>query len=206
MDPVIYNKIDEILEGISKKGVQSVLEVGAIPSDDALLSSVHLSQASNKVGINLDGPHEYKDFIIHKGNSNNMAQFEDESFDLVLCNAVLEHDPHFYKSLMEMKRVLKKGGYLVIGVPGFNVLRNESLNEKFKKLLRAIPFLQKVFGRKLLGALFNSTLTFKIHDYPGGYYRFSPQCIREVFFDGLDNVEICSLMTPPRLIGVGTKA
>lgn len=206
MDPVIYDRIEGIIEGISSKGITSVLEVGSLPSEDALLNSKHLEGVPHKVGINLDGPHEFKDFHIVKGNSNDMHQFEDGTFDLVLCNAVLEHDPMFYKSLNEMKRVLKKGGYLVIGVPGFNVLRNESINEKFKVFLRKFPIFQKIIGRKILGTLFNSTLTFKIHDYPGDYYRFSPQAIREVFFNGCDSVEICSIMTPPRIIGVGVKS
>jgi hypothetical protein len=34
-----------------------------------------------------------------------------------LCNSVLEHDPAFWKTLAEMKRVLK--GHIVIGVPAF---------------------------------------------------------------------------------------
>jgi ubiquinone/menaquinone biosynthesis C-methylase UbiE len=41
----------------------------------------------------------------------------DGYFDLVLCNSVLEHDPAFWKTLAEMKRVLK--GHIVIGVPAF---------------------------------------------------------------------------------------
>lgn len=111
----------------------------------------------------------------------------------------------FIKSLSEMKRVLKKGGYLVIGVPGFTVLKNESFNLKLKKILRKLPFLQKVFGRRLLGTLFNSTLKFKVHDYPGDYYRITPQAVKEVFFSDFEDVEICSIMTPPRIIATGKK-
>lgn len=96
MDPVVYNKIEEIIEGLSKSDIQSILEVGSLPSDDALLNSRFLSKVKNKVGINLDGPHTYNDFSIVKGNSNSMPEFSDESFDVVLCNAVLEHDPYFY--------------------------------------------------------------------------------------------------------------
>ena len=53
------------------------------------------------------------------GNANRMDAFEDEMFDLVLSNATLEHDKHFWLSVAEMHRVLRPGGLLVIGVPGF---------------------------------------------------------------------------------------
>ena len=45
--------------------------------------------------------------------------FDDESFVLVMSNAVLEHDKHFWLTLAEMKRVTRPGGLMVIGVPGF---------------------------------------------------------------------------------------
>jgi predicted SAM-dependent methyltransferase len=52
-------------------------------------------------------------------NGNDMsAHFEDESFDWVLCNSVMEHDLHFWLTTAEMKRVLKPGGILIVGMPG----------------------------------------------------------------------------------------
>jgi SAM-dependent methyltransferase len=134
-----------------------------------------------------------------------MDCFQDEEFDLIVCNAMLEHDPFFWRSISEMKRVLKKGGILIIGVPGFDTLKNEEWNEKFKNILRKFPFLQKVFGRKFLGMLFNSTPTFKLHNYPGDFYRFSPQAMKTVFFDGLEIYDIEGVMVPPRLIGIARK-
>jgi hypothetical protein len=52
---------------------------------------------------------------------------------------------------------------------------------------------------------FTATITFQIHDAPGDYYRFSPQAFKEVFFEGMNDVEVRSIMLPPRIIGVGTK-
>ena len=72
-----------------------------------------------------------------------------------------------------------------------------------EKILRRIPF----FGtpvRRRLEHLFASTLTLHVHNYPGDYYRFSPQAFREVFFEGMQDVEIFPLLTPPRIIGSGT--
>ena len=53
------------------------------------------------------------------GNANDMTLFEDETFDLVMSNATLEHDKHFWLSLAEVRRVLAPGGLLVIGASGF---------------------------------------------------------------------------------------
>lgn len=43
--------------------------------------------------------------------------FENQIFDLVISFDTFEHDDEFWLTLKEMKRVLKKGGYMVIGVP-----------------------------------------------------------------------------------------
>lgn len=43
--------------------------------------------------------------------------FEDNSYDLILCNHVLEHIPDDLKAMEELYRVLKKGGTLIAQVP-----------------------------------------------------------------------------------------
>lgn len=44
--------------------------------------------------------------------------FADETFNCVACCEMLEHDDHFWVSIKEMRRVLKKGGLLLLTVPG----------------------------------------------------------------------------------------
>lgn len=53
---------------------------------------------------------------IIKGFSENIP-FEDKSFDVVFSSHVLEHVNDEQKSLMEMKRVLKDDGVVIIGMP-----------------------------------------------------------------------------------------
>lgn len=53
--------------------------------------------------------------------------FPDEAFDLVVCNQVLEHLKNIYLPLKEMDRVVKAGGYLLIGVPNLAGLYNRLL-------------------------------------------------------------------------------
>lgn len=43
--------------------------------------------------------------------------FEDNYYDLILCNHVLEHIPDDKKAMTELYRVLKKGGTLIAQVP-----------------------------------------------------------------------------------------
>ncbi len=37
------------------------------------------------------------------------------------------------------------------------------------------------------------------------HYRFSSQAVREVFFEGMQNVEVFSILKPRRIIGHGLK-
>jgi len=44
-------------------------------------------------------------------------QFEDNEFDVIICNHVLEHIPNDRKAISELFRVLKKGGFAILQVP-----------------------------------------------------------------------------------------
>ena len=44
-------------------------------------------------------------------------QFDDESFDAILCNHVLEHVPDDHKAMSELYRVLRTGGWAILQVP-----------------------------------------------------------------------------------------
>jgi SAM-dependent methyltransferase len=57
--------------------------------------------------------------------------FHDESFDAVICNQVLEHVPDDRAAMLELRRVLRPGGLLIVGVPNegspLGLLRNHVL-------------------------------------------------------------------------------
>jgi ubiquinone/menaquinone biosynthesis C-methylase UbiE len=200
MHPRIYQEFEHICSSRNITG--AVLEVGAVPSDACLLNMKSLSSATEKVGVDLEGPSEYKDFKILKANANCLNCFEDGRFDAVLCNAVLEHDKYFWKTVTEIKRVTKPGGWIVIGVPGYARLKAE----KFKSILGKIPLLRRLKSHQYLNGLFTSTVTFHVHNHPGDFYRFSAQAISDALLDTLEDIEVHTLMVPPRLIGVGRKA
>lgn len=199
MHQKIYQKFETICVAQNISG--SVLEIGAIPSNMSLLAMKSLDKATEKIGINLDGPHEFADFKILKGNGNYMDCFEDEKFDAVLCNATLEHDKYFWRTLAEINRVTKPGGLVVIGVPGYGVTRMD----RWQKAARGWRIMRSLKQKHYMDVFLSSTITFQIHNHPGDYYRFSQQAVREVLFEGMDNVEIWSIMQPPRIIGLGIK-
>lgn len=153
------------------------LEVGGVMGPNSLLRAPEL-EGAERYCLNLVSMPSDDAITAVTGNSNDMSQFEDASFDLVLSNATLEHDKHFWLSLAEMRRVLAPGGLLIIGAPGF--IKNPKRDK----------------GR--------ATQTYRVH-YRFDYYRFSEQAVREVFFEGMTDVQVEAIMHPPRLIGRGFK-
>jgi SAM-dependent methyltransferase len=162
---------------VRASGVQPrrALEVGGVMGEKSLLLCPELDGAERHC-LNLVELASADGVNTVVGNANDMAMFEDESFDLVMSNATLEHDKYFWRSLAEMHRVLAPGGMLMIGVPGY------------------VENPQRDHGK--------ATHTYRVH-YRFDYYRFSEQVVREVFFEGMEDVAAQAIMNPPRIIGVG---
>src|SRR5271169_4578261 len=116
MHPTIFAAFRQILSGLSIQG--RVLEVGAVPSTSSLLA-LDVLDKSERLGINLGGNSEFGGFKIIQGNGNDMHMFPDGHFDCALSNATIEHDPFFWKTISEIRRVLRSGGVMVMGAPGF---------------------------------------------------------------------------------------
>lgn len=200
MHPQVFQAFERVLyQRVGQSFTGRVLEVGAVPTSNALLSSRALASAGSRIGVNLDGAGEFDGFTIVEGNANDLSQFSDGSFDLVLSNATLEHDPHFWLSISEMKRVLGAGGVMVIGVPGYNA-DGERMGHIRRILRRRIGI-----ASARLDWLVSGTLTYCVHDAPGDYYRFSAQAMTSVFLDGMTNPDVFSVLQPPRLIGSAIK-
>lgn len=81
----------------------------------------------------------YDKSVIH--GDVQQLQFEDEQFDIVICNHVLEHVKDDNKAISEIHRVLKKGGFAILQVPismelskSIEAEENWSRNEKKQNL------------------------------------------------------------------------
>jgi SAM-dependent methyltransferase len=194
MHPVIFGAFNRIC--LDHRAGGRVLEIGARPAEDTLLCLPALAGATMRVGLDLDGPHRYRDFEIRVGNANDMSDIADGAFDTVLCNSVLEHDPRFWKSLEEIKRVAKPGGLIVIGVPSYAQMGTFA-GRGLRRMLHHLAI-----GREAAVA---SAPTLGLHDFPGDYYRFSEQAMRTVLLSGLSPCSTTMLLQPPRVIGWGIK-
>lgn len=69
--------------------------------------------------------------------------FDDNSYDVILCNHVLEHIPNDHKAMQELYRILKPGGWGVLQIPQdlkrTNTFEDDSITDKRERT--------KIFGQ-----------------------------------------------------------
>ena len=125
--------------------------------------------------------------LLH-ADAHDLSMFADAGFGLVLCNSLLEHDPHFWLTLAEARRVLAPGGWMVLGVPGYGAMGRIRLPPPGRLIARMLAHLPGVGAawRDLQPALDASSLTLGVHNFPGDYYRFSARAMAEVLLAGLE--------------------
>ncbi len=80
--------------------------------------------APHWIGVDLYDDSDYIDYNYDVQD----LKFEDEKFDIVVCNAVLEHVEDPIKAIGELHRVLKKGGLIWVEAP-FNHQYHGSPND-----------------------------------------------------------------------------
>ncbi len=91
MHSTIYNEFRNILAELQPSG--RCLEIGAVPAKNTLLTLDCISHME-RIGINLRAG-RYDSFDILQANANDMHMFPAGHFDLILSNAMLEHDKSF---------------------------------------------------------------------------------------------------------------
>lgn len=167
------------------------LEVGAAAKLNSILAGRYFKGRPKRFAINMvdmempDEP-EGERVTFLRCNANNMKRvFADGQFATVLCNAMIEHDKYFWRSLDEMKRVLAPGGILAVGAPGFVGRKNikaDIISEKYT----------------------SATLTMDVHAVPD-YWRFSRYAFKDVICEGLEFLETVVLGQVPVLVAVARK-
>lgn len=79
--------------------------------------------------------------------------FEDESFDVVVCTEMIEHDDRFWVSLDQMGRVLKPGGYLILTSRGNGFPLHAYPDDFYRFMPSAAPVLLAVAGCEVISAM-----------------------------------------------------
>lgn len=123
---------DEIVNRIMEANPKKILDVGCgtgnvlmklTTKKDLSLYGIDISEKMIETAKkNLQDKAEFK-----VGDSEDMP-WEDNSFDVVVCNASFHHYPNPEKVLLEMKRVLSDNGTLIIGDPTGPVIIRQVLN------------------------------------------------------------------------------
>ena len=90
----------------------------------------------------------------------------------------------------------------MIGVPGFCGMGVDHFAPRKSMVGRGLGFLARVTRADVLQA---GTVTLGEHFFPGDYYRFTEQAVRQVFLAGLREVKVRKVMNPPRFVGWGRK-
>lgn len=110
----LKNKLKLINEQSSKG---KILDIGAGVGD---FLSVCKNDGWQTLGI--EPSEKAKAIAIQKGVSfvNNLASLENNSFDIITMWHVLEHVPNLEEYILELKRLIKPNGTILIAVPNFN--------------------------------------------------------------------------------------
>lgn len=91
-----------------------VLEIG--PKSTNPMLKLPIFENADPIGIDVE-PRNV-DFPIRQMNANDM-EFDDDEFEAVICLSVFEHDPYWWRTMAEIKRVTKPGGTIALTVPGY---------------------------------------------------------------------------------------
>ncbi len=102
---------------------------------------------------------------IQKGFAENLP-FEDQRFDIVFSSHVLEHVEDEMLSLLEMKRVLKEDGVLIIGMPTATMAwLNLFSNVVFTTHIKVYEFVRNIFSWNFFRN-FTRIVRVPSHSYP----------------------------------------
>jgi SAM-dependent methyltransferase len=119
--------------------------------------------------------------------------FEDNSYDIIFCNHVLEHIPDDTKAMQELFRVLKKGGMAILQIPQElareTTFADDSITDQKK---RAEIFGQydhvRIYGRDYFDKLRSNGFTVIEEDYTN---KISPELVEKYCLAKGEIIPVC---------------
>ncbi len=120
----------DVIDRYSDNRVLKVLDIGCGPG---IVMAAIASRGHKIFGIDIAEnmleearkkmlPYSGKEKVCYQGDIENLP-FDDQSFDAIISLAVLQYLPDDHKSLLEMRRVIKKEGVIIICLPNKLKLR-----------------------------------------------------------------------------------
>ena len=100
------------------------LDVLHIAPEPCFLKPFELMHGKKYITADMESPLAKVKMDIHQ------IPFGDNTFDVVLCNHVLEHVADDLKAMTEIKRVLKPGGWAILQVPFFSPIPDQTEEDK----------------------------------------------------------------------------
>jgi ubiquinone/menaquinone biosynthesis C-methylase UbiE len=108
-----------------------------------------------------DFKHEKVSYTI--GSAEDMAEFQDGTFDFVYCFATMEHVPNIEAAFREMKRVCKPGGFVyTVAAP----LWHSAFGHHKKEYFEEYPWIHLCLSKDEMKDWFNAR---QAHKYPAGF-------------------------------------
>ena len=123
----IYQATLNILEHLPK--ANNLLDIGCAEGTKTLQYAKILSVPPDRIyGIEINPKYislaqqHFK--ITNVDLEKDLLPFKDQEIEVIISNQILEHIKNIYLPLSEMDRILKIGGYLMIGIPNLAALHN----------------------------------------------------------------------------------
>ena len=118
---------------------RQVLEVGSYDVNGSLRDLF----GDHYLGVDMrDGPNV--DQVVNAHNLTDVL--EPESFDLVVCCEMLEHDPAFWVSMEQMGRMLRPEGHLLLTTRGIHFKLHDQPTDLWRFTMDAGPILLSLAG------------------------------------------------------------
>ena len=149
---------------------QQKLKVLHIAPEHCFMKRFEQQHGAGYITADLESPLAKVKMDIHQ------IPFEENHFDVVLCNHVLEHVADDLKAMSEINRVLKPGGWAILQVPFFSPVPETTLEDHTITNPRER---EKIFGQDDHVRKFGK-------DYPQRIEHSGLQCIADAFATGVD--------------------
>jgi SAM-dependent methyltransferase len=140
-DRLVYIYVKDYLHLFESKEKINILHIAP---DDCLFSVFHkkINHQNYVCGDKFEEGYSYGKQTIHMDITH--TDCEDNSFDLIICNHVLEHIPDDKKAMKELYRILKPGGKAILQVPISTVLAETYEDFSIKNPVDR----ERIFGQK----------------------------------------------------------